>query len=163
MANGESIGNSLKFGLKSAVLGGALGGGIGGAFGGVSAYIKGQNVLTGKPITRYGSVSVEPLLDDGIYNSVNRDPSKIGHIFNDKIGHVNPKSIASQERYISLFEKVANNPENLISQPVLREFIPIQAYNAGVQVYAQTFNLGQVWTFVRNGIIYDAGVNIVPR
>ena len=37
------------------------------------------------------------------------------------------------------------------------------AYNNGVQVYAQTFNLGQIWVFVRNGSISDAGVNQTPR
>lgn len=67
-------------------------------------------------------------------------------------------------RYMDLFEKVANDPNNYISNPVVREFIPVQAANAGVQVYAQTFRLGQVWVFIRpSGAIFDAGVNKVPR
>lgn len=58
---------------------------------------------------------------------------------------------------MKMFESVAANPANL------KPNFPLNpaAANAGVQAYTQTFRNGkQVWVYVRNGKIVDAGVNL---
>ena len=92
---------------------------------------------------------------------VDRSSSNLGHIFKNSLGHADPQSAASQSRYIQLFESVSNNSANLRVDAVSAGLIPQQAAKAGVQVYTQSFQNGQVWVFVRNGRIYDAGVNIL--
>ena len=170
--NGQNVLHGvLEGGWTSAKYGGALGA----AMGGLTAVNSNQNIWTGvsKPVPLYSNSSVkvenvEPqgfAKDDGSpLNAVDRsNKSIIKHIFKTSGGHVNPQTAASQGRYLDLFESVANDPNNLVAEPVIREFITIDAYNNGVQVYAQTFNSGQIWVFVRNGSISDAGVNQTPR
>ena len=90
-------------------------------------------------------------------NTVPRNKSVLGHIFINKIGHVNPPT-SSQSRYIKLFESVSNNPSNLDSS-VLSNY---QRVTGGFEGYSQTFsNNRQVWVHVRNGRIFDAGVNLI--
>jgi RHS repeat-associated protein len=85
------------------------------------------------------------------------DWSRASHIFSNSAGHVNPATAASQARFASLFEQVASNPTNYRPNFPL----PPGAVNAGVRAYTQVFNNGQqVWVFVRNNIIQDAGVNL---
>ena len=84
------------------------------------------------------------------------DWARAGHIFRDAPGHVYPKSAASRERYARLFEQVASNPSNQLPDALL----PQSAAVAGVQVYAQTQRSGkQVWVYIRDGQIINAGVN----
>jgi hypothetical protein len=92
-------------------------------------------------------------------NTITRSKPVLGHIFRDAPGHVNPSTITSQNRYINLFESVGNNPLNL-NRGVLNSY---QQTVSGFQGYSQTFRNGQVWIQVRNGNIFDAGVNIIPR
>ena len=95
----------------------------------------------------------------GATNAIPRTKSVLGHIFRNADGDVNPSTVASQNRYIKLFESVANNPKNL--NPSI---LDAQAAKNGVQAYTQTFRNGkQIWVHTRNGRIFDAGVNIIPR
>jgi hypothetical protein len=94
----------------------------------------------------------------GVTNTVTRSESVLGHIFRNAPGHVNPSTVASQNRYIKLFESVANNPANL-NQSILAP----NAIKNGVQGFTQTFQNGQIWVHTRNGKIFDAGVNLIPR
>lgn len=94
-----------------------------------------------------------------LVNTVPRTRDVTGHIFRNATGHVNPTTIASQNRYLNLFEKVANNINNL--NPTI---LNTQAAQNGVQAYTQTFRNGQqVWVHARHGRIFDAGVNLIPR
>jgi len=77
------------------------------------------------------------------------------HIFRAAVGHVNPSTLASMNRFIALFRSVAANPANrnpgVVSQG---------AAAAGKQGFSQIFRSGsQVWAHVRDGRIVDAGVN----
>jgi RHS repeat-associated protein len=80
-----------------------------------------------------------------------------GHIFRNAIGHVNPVTLASKTRYLNLFGRVASDPANLrtgfnLSGPAL---------GAGISVYTKVFRNGkQVWVYVRNDRIVNAGVNL---
>jgi len=95
----------------------------------------------------------------GVVNTVPRTKDVLGHIFRNAPGHVNPATAASQGRYISLFEKVAANPKNF-NPNILNP----QAAKNGVQAFTQTFRNGrQVWVHTRNGRIFDAGVNLIPK
>lgn len=92
-------------------------------------------------------------------NRVQRTRDVLGHIFRNARGHVNPGTSTSQGRYLSLFEKVANNPRNL--NPSI---LNADAASSGVNAFTQTFRNGkQVWVHSRNGRIFDAGVNLIPR
>ena len=94
-----------------------------------------------------------------LVNQVPKTKDVLGHIFRDAPGHVNPSSSASQDRYINLFEKVASNPKNLNTN-----ILNLQAAKNGVQAFTQTFRNGrQVWVYARNGRIFDAGVNLIPK
>jgi len=101
----------------------------------------GKNDFTGKTVT------------------VDKTAPRLGHIFRDAPGHVNPSTAASQARYLELFQKVASNPANLRVDAATVGLIPQQAAKAGVRVYTQTFSQGQVWVFIRNGQIINGGVN----
>nr|WP_294860049.1 hypothetical protein [uncultured Fluviicola sp.] len=93
-------------------------------------------------------------------NTITRLESVLGHIFRDASGHVNPSTVASQNRFINLFENVANNSGNLNSN-VLTNF---QRTAGGFQGYSQVFRNGQqVWTHTLNGRIINAGVNVIPK
>jgi hypothetical protein len=74
----------------------------GGMFGG------GRLLNTGRNLTRSANLATK-----GVTNAVTRSESVLGHIFRNAPGHVNPSTVASQNRYIKLFESVANNPANL--------------------------------------------------
>ena len=109
---------------------------------------------------------LEPLLETGantakgLGNIFPKTESVIGHVFRDAAGHVNPTTIASQNRYINLFESVGNNLDN-INPNVLNNF---QLSTKGFQGFSQVFRNGkQVWVQTINGKIFDAGVNIIPK
>ena len=108
------------------------------------------------PASAGSSLSVVP---ETIANSVPRTPSVLGHIFKNTEGHVNPATGASQGRFINLFERVANNPDNL-NPNILSNF---QRTNPGFQGFSQTYRNGQVWVHVHRGRIFEAGVNRIPR
>jgi len=94
-----------------------------------------------------------------IRNTIPRTESVLGHIFKNTTGHVNPTTVASKNRYLKIFEHVANNPQNL-NMKTLKP----SAIENGVTGYTQTFRNGkQVWVHGRNGRIFDAGVNNIPR
>lgn len=83
-------------------------------------------------------------------------PGRLGHIFRSAAGHVNPSTLASQSRFLRLFQGVASNPANRAPAGAL----PKAASEAGVQLFTQTFRSGrQVWVQVRNGRIINAGVS----
>ncbi len=93
-------------------------------------------------------------------NTITRTKDVLGHIFRRTSGHVNPSTITSQNRYIELFEKVANEVNNL-NPNVLSNY---QRTSGGYEGYAKTFRNGQqVWVQTFNGKIINAGVNIVPK
>lgn len=80
--------------------------------------------------------------------------TSLEHIFRNAVGHVNPTSVASQQRFMRLFAAVASNPNNLVKT------VNPAAAAAGVQTFQQTFRSGrQVWVQVLNGQIRNAGVN----
>jgi hypothetical protein len=84
--------------------------------------------------------------------------NSMNHIYRDAVGHVNPTTLASQTRYLKLFDNVASNPNNLVLT------LNPAAERAGVQTFQQTFRNGsQVWVQTLNGQIRDAGVNIIPK
>ena len=86
------------------------------------------------------------------------EEATLGHIFRNAVGHVNPATVASKVRYLRLFEEVASDPANLRSAYNL----PGPALGAGVKVYTKIFRGGkQVWVYVRNSKIINAGVNAV--
>lgn len=68
---------------------------------------------------------------------------------------------ASRRGYIDLFLQVASNPANLRANPVATGLLPQGAVPAGVQAYTRVIQPTgeQVWLFVRNGVIQDAGIN----
>jgi RHS repeat-associated protein len=75
--------------------------------------------------------------------------SRFNHIFRNAPGHVNPTTLSSQNRYLNLFQRVADDPANLQS---------VSAY--GVSTFTKVYRNGrQVWVQVRNGRIANAGVN----
>ncbi|XTB52970.1 hypothetical protein LDK11_12260 [Fusobacterium nucleatum] len=93
-------------------------------------------------------------------NKIDRTKSKLGHIFREAEGHVNPTTPTSQERYINLFEKIGNDPSN-INPNILSTF---QQQNKDFQGYSKTFRNGkQVWVQTINGKIINAGVNKEPK
>jgi hypothetical protein len=100
------------------------------------------------------------LVSSGLKNTVTRTKSVLGHIFRNSKGHVNPSTIASQNRYIQLFENVANNIKNL-NPNVLSNF---QRAAGNFQGFSQTFRNGQqIWVEVLDGKIINAGINLIPK
>jgi hypothetical protein len=94
--------------------------------------------------------------DSRLPGSLHFDWARAGHIFRDAPGHVHPTTAASRERFARLFERVASNLDNRLPDAPL----PQQAAAAGVQVYAQTSRNGkQVWVYIRDRRILNAGVN----
>ena len=83
------------------------------------------------------------------------DWSRAQHIFRAAQGHVNPIFQATKERFVQLFEAVASNPQNFRPDYPL----PVAAREAGVRAFAQVFHNGQVWVYVLNGKVVNAGVN----
>jgi hypothetical protein len=65
----------------------------------------------------------------------------------------------SKGKYWKLFESVAKK-KSANYRPDYPG-LPTAAANAGVQAFTQTFQNGkQVWVYMRNGNIIDAGVNL---
>jgi RHS repeat-associated protein len=90
---------------------------------------------------------------------VPRTASVLGHIFKNAAGHVNPATLTSKARYIKLFEHVANN-----GTPNPNVLSPFQKSAGGFEGFSMTFrNSSQVWVQVKDGRIFDAGVNLIPR
>ena len=119
-----------------------------GASGGVA--LAGAAALVG------GGAAATAVGTGGAGTAVSFDWSRAGHIFQATGGHVNPSTVASQERFARVFETVASNPANLRSNFP----IPKDAAQAGVRAFTQVFQSGQqVWVYVRNGRIVDAGIN----
>ena len=111
-------------------------------------------------VSRVSTLKIAQAGARSLANKVPRTPSVLGHIFKKAIGHVNPMTVTSRSRFLKLFEKVANNPNNLNSN-VLTNF---QRNTGGFQGFARTFRNGrQVWVQVRNGKIFNAGVNKIPK
>jgi hypothetical protein len=106
----------------------------------------------------YAPITGSPDFLGGL-NTISKTPSILKHIFRNVPNHVNPSTITSQERYIKLFESIANNPKN-INSGVLNNF---QKLESSFQGFSRNFKNGQVWVQVRNGKIFDAGVNKIPR
>ncbi|MDB9380916.1 DUF6443 domain-containing protein [Nodularia spumigena CS-584] len=93
-------------------------------------------------------------------NKVTRSSDVLGHIFRNSAGHVNPSTLASQERYINLFEDVSSSANNL-NPKVLSQY---QQTAGGFEGYSKTYRNGkQVWTQTRQGTIINAGVNDIPK
>jgi len=61
----------------------------------------------------------------------------------------------SQGRFAKLFEQVASDPKNY--RPDFK--LPKGAVEAGVEAFTKEFNRGQVWVYVRDFLIINAGVN----
>ena len=90
------------------------------------------------------------------------DWSRAAHIFRDEAGYVNPVSLASQERFVRLFDQVGANPANLRVDAVAAGLTTVQGVAAGIDAYTQVFGIGrQVWVLVRSSTIINAGVNAV--
>jgi hypothetical protein len=86
--------------------------------------------------------------------------ARLGHIFRDAPGHVNPLSAAGKSRYLQLFEGVASDPSIYRPDGVVARIIPQAAADNGVQAFTKVMRNGeQVWVTVRNGIIQNAGIN----
>jgi RHS repeat-associated protein len=86
--------------------------------------------------------------------------ARLAHIFRDSPGHVNPLTAATRNRFLRLFEAVAENPANLRVDAVQVRLITQHAADAGVRGFTQTTRSGQqVWVTVRDGQIINAGVN----
>ena len=84
------------------------------------------------------------------------DWNRVDHIFRESQGHLNVADAATQAKFAQLFERVASNPSNL--RPDFS--LPPGAVRAGIQAFTQSLPSGeQVWVYVRNGIIQDAGIN----
>ncbi len=113
-------------------------------------------IVAGGAVSGASSVSIAP---ETAANSVPRTADVLGHIFKAGDGHVAPTTGASQQRFINLFERVANNPNNQ-NPNVLSNF---QRTNTTVQGFSQNFRNGQVWAQAGNGRIFNAGVNRIPR
>lgn len=95
----------------------------------------------------------------GKLRSVTKTSDVLGHIFRTITGHVNLSTIASQNRYINLFENVANN--GISNTNILN---PYQRNTAGFEGFSQIFrSRKQVWTQTLNKKVIDAGVNIIPK
>ncbi|MEO0901461.1 MAG: 3-coathanger stack domain-containing protein, partial [Bacteroidota bacterium] len=87
-----------------------------------------------------------------------RNPGALKHIFRNASGHVNPKTIESQNRYLNLFKSVASNSNNLVKTT------NAQKIQAGIETFHKTFRNGkQVWVETIGGKIANAGVNNIPR
>ena len=64
------------------------------------------------------------------------------------------------QRFVRLFETVGSNPNNRRPDAVQAAMITQQAANAGVEAYTRLMQNGeQIWVFVRNSIIINAGMN----
>jgi RHS repeat-associated protein len=97
-------------------------------------------------------------------HAVDRSPDVLHHIFRNSPGHINPSSIKTQDRFLRLFESIANNPANERLDAITANILPRPAVIAGAQAFTETFRNGhQVWVFSRFGRIYDAGINLIPK
>lgn len=77
--------------------------------------------------------------------------SKMGHIFRNAKGHVNPSTASSKARFIRLFEKVTSNPSN-VNNNVLSNY---QKSAMGFQGFSQVFRSGrQVWYSLINCYLF---------
>ena len=95
-----------------------------------------------------------------VHNPCIFDWSRANHIFRNAPGHVNPTTPASRQRFVRLFETVGSNPNNRRPDAVQAGMITQQAANAGVEAYTRLMQNGeQIWVFVRNSIIINAGMN----
>lgn len=87
----------------------------------------------------------------------------LGHIFRSgpkATAHVNPSTLASQGRYTTLFENVANNTGKL-DHSVLTKY-QFQNVDKGFEGFSQVFRKGKkVWVKALDGKIFNAGV-ILP-
>ena len=90
------------------------------------------------------------------------DWNRAGHIFRDADGHPNPSTLASQTRFIRLFERVSSDAANQRADAVAVGLTTVQGAAVGIRAYTQVFNGGkQVWVLVRANTIINAGVNAV--
>ncbi|MDB5127441.1 MAG: pknD [Mucilaginibacter sp.] len=132
---------------------------IANVYNGINTYFTGKDSYGVKQDNLTATVQIASAIPIGKFSRVatSAAESLYGHIFRDALGHVNPTTIESQNRYMNLFQSVASDINNLV--PTVNK----QAANAGIQTFNQTFRNGsQVWVFTLNGQIRNAGVNIVP-
>jgi hypothetical protein len=105
-----------------------------------------------------GIASIFGAAEEGA-NIGTKTQSVLGHIFSEDARHLNVTSIASQNRYIKLFEKIANNSANLNSK-----ILTADAIANGVKGYTMTFRNGsQIWVMAKDGKIFNAGINLMPK
>ncbi len=132
---------------------------IANAWDALSGYLTGKDRF-GDPITNgeatWKAASIIPIGKVFKVGKLLVRSDALTHIFRNAVGHVNPTTATSQLRYLNLFSNVASNPANLVKT------VNPEAAKAGVQTFMQTFNNGTVWVQVRNGVIFDAGVNLIP-
>ena len=87
------------------------------------------------------------------------NPKRAGHIFRAAGGHVVPTTM-SRGRYADLFRRVASNPLNRRLDLESRADFS----QAGIEVYTWLGRSGrQVWVYLRNGEIVEAGVNGIGK
>ena len=83
------------------------------------------------------------------------NPSRARHIFRDARGHVKPSTQADEAHCIAMWQLIASVSGNRNDAA-----LPPGTGNAGVQGYTQVAADGrQLWVFVLNGEIVNAGVN----
>jgi len=154
---------------------GALG--AGGITGGVGLCATGVGCLLGAPaivgsavlaghgasVAAAGGINAGLLLSQvlsagtgGSHSLPRWNANRSGHIFDStKTGHLYSTNPTVLDQYIRTFQDVAANPNNLRTN-----YLPADAVQAGVQAYTEVTSQGQVWVYVRNGEIVDAGLNL---
>ena len=82
------------------------------------------------------------------------------HIFRSSVGHVQPKTVSSQNRFVDIYKNVASNSDNLCSS----RYLSIQAKESGVNFFSKTSRNGkEIWVHVRDSEIQNAGVNLKQK
>ena len=147
----QTMGPNLTLGERFLIL--FVGAALGAALGALYAGAVGVGGLSAGAVGAAGGAGAAGA--GAVQRLAQFDWSRAGHIFRNARGHVNPVLQTTKERFAQLFETVASNPNNLRTDFPL----PPGAQQAGIQVFTQVFQRGQVWVFVRNGVINNAGVN----
>lgn len=83
------------------------------------------------------------------------DSKRNGHIFRPAPGHFNPSTTSSQKRCYSIMQNTASNKANEVPKNLLSN----HKQSAGIRVFRQKYNNGEVWVETRGGKIMNGGVN----